>query len=103
MSTELPFSTAELNEEVKVRLGSQGVSAYEPKTVMQHFDATVLQNGDKPALHQKIVAPGQTAEATPWTTWTWKQYRSNVDDFGKALISQGFERFDTINIIGFNR
>ena len=37
-----------------------------------------------------------------WTTWTWAEYRKAVDSFGKALISIGFERFDGINIIGFN-
>lgn len=39
---------------------------------------------------------------TPYTTWTWKEYRAKVDAFGKALISQGFNEFDIINIIGFN-
>jgi long-chain-fatty-acid--CoA ligase ACSBG len=37
-----------------------------------------------------------------WTTWTFKEYKNEVDKFGKALISVGFERFDIINIIGFN-
>lgn len=39
---------------------------------------------------------------TPWTSWTWNEYRGQVDAFGKALISLGCERFDIINIIGFN-
>jgi len=32
----------------------------------------------------------------------WKEYRKNVDAFGKSLMSLGFQRFDVINIIGFN-
>ena len=45
---------------------------------------------------------GKSAVETEWTTWTWKQYRENVDAFAKALISIGFEKADIINIIGFN-
>ena len=41
-------------------------------------------------------------EDTPFTTWTWKEYRADVDAFAKSLISLGFEPFDIINIIGFN-
>ena len=33
---------------------------------------------------------------------TWKQYRDEVDAFGKALLSLGCDKFDAVNIIGFN-
>jgi long-chain-fatty-acid--CoA ligase ACSBG len=39
---------------------------------------------------------------TPWLSWTWNEYRANVDAFGKALIHLGCIKFDCINIIGFN-
>ena len=45
---------------------------------------------------------GQTAAETPWTTWTWKEYRAQVDAFGKALIVTGCAKYDIVNIIGFN-
>jgi len=45
---------------------------------------------------------GKTAAETAWTTWTWKQYRDEVDAFGKSLLTLGCEKFDTVNIIGFN-
>lgn len=73
-----------------------------PVTQIQAFDNVCAKFGDKPALHQKIIGPGASADNTPWTTWTWSEYRKNVDEFAKSLISIGFERFDTINIIGFN-
>ena len=41
-------------------------------------------------------------EDVPYTTLTWKEYRTQVDAFAKSLISLGFEPFDIINIIGFN-
>ena len=45
---------------------------------------------------------GKTVAETPWTTWTWKQYRAEVDAFGKALLTLDCQKFDTVNIIGFN-
>lgn len=48
------------------------------------------------------LSQGATAADTPWTTWTWKQYRHNVEAFSKALISIGFEKSDIVNILGFN-
>ena len=45
---------------------------------------------------------GTSADDTTWSTWTWSEYRKNVDDFAKSLISLDFKRFDIINIIGFN-
>ena len=79
-----------------------GQAGIEAKTVAQTFDEVVAANGDKPALHQKIVAEGASVADTKWTTWTWKEYRENADKFAKALISIGFEKFDIINILGFN-
>jgi long-chain-fatty-acid--CoA ligase ACSBG len=49
-----------------------------------------------------ISLQGSVAADTPWTKWTWNEYRANVDAFGKALVATGCQKFDTINIIGFN-
>jgi len=96
-----PISTSDKTQPVKIRMG-EGIAGLEPKTQVQAFDEIVAKFGDKPALHQKVLTPGASAADTPWTTWTWAEYRSNVDQFAKALLSIGFEKFDTINIIGFN-
>ena len=103
----------------------EGKAAEQPQTMVQAFDQVVANFGDQPALHQKVLAhvsivllfcnaiasqvniltfaqQGTSAADTPWTTWTWKEYRQSVDGFGKALISIGFNKFDTVNIIGFN-
>lgn len=45
---------------------------------------------------------GAKAADTAWTTWTWREYRDEVDAFGKALLSIGVQKSDIINIIGFN-
>lgn len=83
-------------------MGTSGIAALPPVTVMAEFDKIVERYGNQPALHQKIVKSGQTVEATPWTIWTWKEYRETVDSFAKSLMSLGFEEYDAINIIGFN-
>lgn len=98
--SDLPLSTSDLRQEIKIRMGAEGTAALPPKTVMQNFDEIVKSCGDKPALHQKKIVDGQLS--SQWTTWTWSEYRSHVDSFAKSLISIGFQRFDTINIIGFN-
>jgi long-chain-fatty-acid--CoA ligase ACSBG len=100
--TDLPISTADVSKEVKIRMGKEGQSALPPTTVMKKFDAVVKKHGDKPAFHQKVLKPGVKAADTPWTTWTWKEYRANVEAFGKGLLSIGFEKYDIINILGFN-
>lgn len=55
--SDLPLSTADVTQEVKVRKGDSGQEALAPKTVMAAFDAMVKKNGSKPALHQKRVEP----------------------------------------------
>lgn len=52
----LPLSTADVAQEVRIRLGSSGQAAIPTATVMQHFDERVRLMGDQPALHQKIRA-----------------------------------------------
>lgn len=44
----------------------------------------------------------ENAADVDWTVWTWKEYRAKVDAFGRALLSVGLDRFDSVNIIGFN-
>jgi hypothetical protein len=51
---DLPFSTSQKDQLVKLRIG-EGAAAAEPKTIMQCFDKTVAANKDKPALHAKIL------------------------------------------------
>jgi long-chain-fatty-acid--CoA ligase ACSBG len=98
--SELPLSTSDIRQQVKIRIGSDGLAALPPKTIMQSFDDIVKLAGDKSALHQKKIVDGKLD--TKWTVWSWKEYRNQVDSFAKSLLSIGFERFDTINIIGFN-
>lgn len=104
MTDDLPFASSDLTQAVKIRINEEkgGPWAKKPSKVMEEFDTIIYKCGDKPAMHQKVLKPGQDATTTPWTTWTWKEYRAKVDSFGKSLVSIGFEVFDVVNIIGFN-
>lgn len=98
----LPLSTSDLKQEVRIRLEPEGHASLAPETVLHMLDATVARCGDKPALSQKQVPPGAKASDVPYTVWTWNEYRSKIQDFAKSLLSLGFDKFDTINILGFN-
>jgi hypothetical protein len=54
-TSSLPFSTSVKNQPVKIRMG-EGIAAEEPVTMVQQFDNVVAKYGDKPALHQKVIA-----------------------------------------------
>ena len=99
--SDLPLFTSDIRQEVKIRMGKDGIAALPSKTIMQSFDEIVKTHANKPALHQKKMVNGKLD--SDWTTWTWKEYRSNVDAFAKSLISLklGGER-ETLNIIGGN-
>jgi hypothetical protein len=51
--TDLPLSTSDVKQEVKIRLGKEGQAALPPKTVLQCFDEIVERLGSEPALFQK--------------------------------------------------
>lgn len=96
-SSLLPVSTSDLTQAVQIRSSTQEQGQIAPKTIMEHFNATVEQHGHSPALHYKM-----NKEATEWKVWTWKEYREQADAFGIALIALGCNKFDCVNILGFN-
>ncbi|KAL7573873.1 hypothetical protein ACA910_012441 [Epithemia clementina (nom. ined.)] len=98
----LPLSSSDLKQQVRIRMGSSGQAALPTQTVLQVFQKTVARIPNTTALSQKRPKTGQTAAQVPWTTWTWKEYQTQVYAFGKALLTLDFQPFDTINIIGFN-
>ena len=55
MST-LPLSTSDVKQEVAIRKGDGDFYNLPAMTVMECFDAAVKKYGDKPALHQKVLA-----------------------------------------------
>lgn len=50
----LPVSTSDLTQEVQIRSSTQTQGQLPPKTIMEHFNASVEQYGNSPALHYKV-------------------------------------------------
>ena len=63
MSTDsnLPISTANVTQAVKIRMGEKGMSAIPARTIMNSFDEIVAKCGDQPALFQKGIPPAVRA------------------------------------------
>ena len=49
----LPLSTADVKQQVRIRMGKEGLAARPTETVFQVFNATVERIPNAPALHQK--------------------------------------------------
>lgn len=80
-------------------MGTSGAAALPATTVMARFEKTCKNFKDSPALHQKLPNEEGVLE---WKTWTWDQYKTEVYNFAKGLISLGFQPHDSVNILGFN-
>lgn len=120
--SELPFWSINKETEVKLRLDESGdaalaqAAALPSSTVISSFYKNVNEYSNKPALYQKrVVKVDPNAKINPftactsaepgtirWKSWTWEEYKTNVDLFAKALISVGIRPFDVVNIMGFN-
>jgi len=66
-------------------------------TIGEAFEHKAAVHGNLPALRAK-----STKEQKEWTTWTVSEYLLNVKTVAKALIKHGFQRYDAVNILGFN-
>ncbi|CAK4374109.1 unnamed protein product [Aphanomyces euteiches] len=95
-SEKKPLIAWEAEQEVSLRMSESGLGALKPTTVIEVLRKRVELTPDTPAYHSK--KPG-TSE---YTHQTWAEYNNDCRRFAKSLISLGCERFDTVNIIGFN-
>ncbi len=66
-----------------------------PKTIVHALLAQAGRLKDAPALWTK--------RGDAWVPTSWKQYAARVRDFALGLHSLGFERGQSLTIIGFNR
>lgn len=79
-------------------------------TLPQMFRLAKSRFGNKPALRVERPVPAilENGKAPPalaredWKTWTWEQYYHDCSRGARALISLGFQQFDSVNIFGFN-
>ena len=92
--------TTEPDGYLEPRLGSEGIAALKPETVLQVFQRTVEKFGDKGAMYLKRPVNGVVPE--DWKVWTWNDYHHDCRSFAKSLIHLGVRPFRIINILGFN-
>jgi long-chain-fatty-acid--CoA ligase ACSBG len=86
--------TWKIDDEVKIRMASEGEGAKPAKTVIQALQETRAKLGAANALHVK-----RNGE---WETLTFDQYYAKITAFAKSLLAVGLERHDGVSIIGFN-
>ena len=94
------YWTTEPDGYLEPRLGSRGIAATKPETVLQVFQRTVEKFGDKGAMYLKRPVNGVIPE--DWKVWTWNDYYRDCSRFAKSLIHLGVRPFRIINILGFN-
>lgn len=95
MRSASEYSTANRNDAVKIRMGSDGVAAQEPVTLPQVLYRTATNHPDVAALKYKNAD-------NAWETVTYTQYRENVLKTAKVFIKLGLEPKHTVAILAFN-
>ncbi|CAK5220894.1 unnamed protein product [Aphanomyces euteiches] len=87
------YTTTRIDEEVDLRITEEN-KRFAAMTFTSIFLETSSKFANQAALHYK--------RDGKWHEYTWNDYRIKSFRFAKALLSQGFERFETIGICGFN-
>ena len=94
------FWTTEPDGYVEPRVGSKGIAAVKPETVLQVFQRTAEKFGDKGAMYLKRPVDGVIPDH--WQVWTWNDYFRDCRSFAKSLIHLDVKAFRIVNILGFN-
>ena len=82
------------------RIGASGFAAKPATTVVAMFDATTKKHGTANAMALKRPVGGKVPDA--WKFWTWSDYRADCIKFAKTLLHLGVDRWNVVNILGFN-
>lgn len=81
------------------------------ETLMQLMARAVANHGEEIALRvetglgpvdMKNKTCPDPVKLTDWKSWTWAQYDADCQAVAKGLIANGVERYDGVNIYGFN-
>jgi long-chain-fatty-acid--CoA ligase ACSBG len=109
---EGPFWTSDRTAECKIRLATSGVASKPSATIPETFRALLAEKGSKPALRaerplppydkkiHKRVPPPMPFES--WKTWTYQEYYDECIRVARGFVKLGLERYDGVNIFGFN-
>ena len=91
--------------EKQIYYGKEGGSVEPGVTLGEVFSTVAKTKGDKVALRVQRDADGFGVLGTntgTWRTWTWAEYYAETRAAAKSFMALGLERFESVNIIGFN-
>ena len=88
------YWTTDLETELPIKIKQFGPGSEPPITLPDLFRKTSSKQGDKPSLY--VERGGKVL------SWTWNQYRKEVDAFAKAMNVIGITERKAINIVGHN-
>ena len=86
------FSTTDPNENVEIRMGTEGPAARPATTVNAILAKTVADNAAKVAVRVK--------REGVWVEWTWTEYLAEATRVAKALVALGVKEREAVAIIG---
>lgn len=89
------FKTSDRDGSVKLRIGTEGISANEPLTLPYLLNRTATN-------HPDVVALKRNNADNVWETVTYSQYRENVLKTAKIFIKLGLEPRHAVAILAFN-
>lgn len=108
------FWSADRTFEKIIQFAEKGIASKEecpPRTIPEVFQLAVTNSATTPILRCERPLPPwdeKTKTAPPskpfeeWKTWTCQQYYDESFLVARAFISLGLQRFDGVNIFGFN-
>lgn len=85
-----------------IRVAKVGSASKEPATVMTMFNKAVDKFPSKAALKYETNVDGVYGEDSKWVSVSWKEYQGKVRNFARSLLHVGLQRFEAVNVIGFN-
>ena len=86
--------TTDPRVELPILMTKEGPGSYAPITVMQLWEKTLAEYGDKGAVNDKINGK--------WRTYTYKQYYDLVVKFALGLVRLGISERSAVSILGYN-
>jgi len=86
--------TTDPRVELPILMTKEGPGSYAPITVMQLWEKTLAEYGDRGAVNDKINGK--------WRTYTYKQYYDLVVKFALGLVRLGISERSAVSILGYN-
>jgi len=107
-----PWHACMPDAEVPPRVAKMGVASSDmtnPTTLMLLFGRAAQLKGDRQALLVERPLPEVVDKQVPpalpreeWTAWTYAEYLADVRRAAKGFVQLGMQRFQSVNIWGFN-